>query len=78
MTTYLEPIPYDVPINRNTYLKTVSFETRFFRIGTKRYEILCTSVQGDDSLHTIRNVETNDTRDVLGSAIRKWLDNSQT
>lgn len=78
MITYLEPKPYDVRVNSNTHLRTVYFDSRYFKIGTKRYEILCTSVQGDDSLHTIRNVETNETRDVLGSVIRKWLDNSQT
>lgn len=78
MITYLEPNPYDVRVNSNTHLRTVYFDSRYFKIGTKRYEILCTSVQGDDCLHMIRNVDTKDVREVIGASIRKWLDNSQT
>ncbi len=78
MQTYKPPIPYDAVLSRNTHLKTVSFESRFIQIGTKRYEVYGSESSGDDTLHYLRNVDTNDKRDVLGTTIRQWVDKSQT
>ena len=74
MQTFKPPIPHDVILGRNTHLKTVYFESRFIIIGEKRYEVYGSEVKGDDTLHYLRNIDTNDKRDVLGTTIRQWVD----
>ena len=74
MPKFVQPQPHDVILGRNTHLKTVSFETRFIIIGEKRYEVYGSEASGDDTLFYLRNVDTNDKRDVLGTTIRQWVD----
>ena len=75
MPNFVQPKPYDIAIlGRNTHLKTVYFESRFIQIGEKRYEVYGSEAKGDDTLFYLRNIDTNEKRDVLGTTIRQWVD----
>ena len=72
---YTPPRPYSFKVGRNQYIHTVSFDTSHFCIGDRKYLITCTEALPDnDTMFTIKNIETKEIRDVRGTQIRKWVD----
>jgi hypothetical protein len=53
----------------------VTFRTRFFQVGSARYEIVGTESFETDCQHTVKNIDTGEWRRVSGKRILEWFTN---
>ena len=50
------------------------FDTRFFSVKGNDYEIIATQIIKNQTVHTVKNLKTKDTKEVAMSSLIKWFD----
>lgn len=75
MPEYFAPEIWDSQTKDNGFLRSVTFKTPYFLIGTRKYKICDTILlTNGDALHGVKNMETGTVKEVTGATIRTWVE----
>lgn len=52
--------------------KFLVFDTPDFTVSGRRYRIIATQLKNGETWHTIKNIDTRETREIEQAAMHKW------